>query len=388
MIKYNVVFFVVFLLLQFNVMAIDGWQMKPSIGGVGRHRGLGISIGNKGYIGTGHYNGTGVNISFNDWWEYDPSSNSWTQKANVPTPTYGSVAWGSSTKGYVGGGSIPGGIYYIYNPSTNSWTNSAPCPINASNFDCFVVGGIGYVLSSSEMYAYKPITDSWTQKTPCPINLLTWSCAFEIETSGFVKSGPNFYEYKPSIDIWIQRANFPGVMTSAGTAFSVYGKGYVACGYVGSLANVTSEFWEFNPATNNWTQMADFPGTSRRFLSSFSIGNKGYISIGTNGTNFNDFWQFHYNPLSVDELYFSEDNIKAFPNPVKDYTHIIIEPKVIEYIRGASIQIKSIDGRILDEKEINDTSIFFQRRNEASGVYYYSIVKNGNTIYNGKLLYL
>ncbi len=388
MIKCSTALFVLFLFLQFDAMAVDGWQLKPSIGGEGRHRGLGISIGNRGYLGTGHYNGTGVNLSFNDWWEYDPSSNSWTQKANIPTATYGSVAWGSATKGYVGGGFIPGGIYYIFDPATNTWSNSAPCPINASNFDCFTVGGLGYVLSGTQMYAYNPSTDSWDQKAPCPVTIGTWSCAFEAGNSGFVKTGSNFYEYKPANDTWIARTTFPGVMSAAGTAFSVYGKGYVVCGYVGSLGNVTSEIWEFNPAMNAWVQMADFPGTSRRFLSSFAIGNKGFVALGTNGTNFNDFWQFSYDPLSVEELYLNEHNIKAFPNPVKDHVTVTLEPKIMEAIRGASIQIRSIDGKILDEQEITQTSISFQRGNAQSGIYFYTIVKKGKTVFNGKLLYL
>jgi hypothetical protein len=38
---------------------------------------LTLAIGNKGYVGTGQYAG-----SLADFWEYDPLSNTWTQKAN------------------------------------------------------------------------------------------------------------------------------------------------------------------------------------------------------------------------------------------------------------------------------------------------------------------
>ena len=81
------------------------WTKKANLGGVGRHRGTGIAIGNKGYIGLGHTNGTGVNIDFKDWWQYDPASDSWTQKANFPVLIHGAVSFGTDTKGYVGGGS-------------------------------------------------------------------------------------------------------------------------------------------------------------------------------------------------------------------------------------------------------------------------------------------
>ncbi len=39
-----------------------------------------ISIGDKGYIGTGE-NGT---TSFKDFWENDPATDTWTQKADFP----------------------------------------------------------------------------------------------------------------------------------------------------------------------------------------------------------------------------------------------------------------------------------------------------------------
>ena len=38
---------------------------------------VGFSIGSKGYIGTG-YNGS----LYKDFWEYDPATNAWTQKAD------------------------------------------------------------------------------------------------------------------------------------------------------------------------------------------------------------------------------------------------------------------------------------------------------------------
>jgi N-acetylneuraminic acid mutarotase len=53
------------------------WTQKADFGGIPRADGIGFSIGNKGYMGTG-YTGT----YSTDWWEYDPATNTWTQKAN------------------------------------------------------------------------------------------------------------------------------------------------------------------------------------------------------------------------------------------------------------------------------------------------------------------
>ena len=44
------------------------WTQKLDFGGTARHGAVGFAIGNKGYIGTG-YNGTS---GTKDFWEYNP----------------------------------------------------------------------------------------------------------------------------------------------------------------------------------------------------------------------------------------------------------------------------------------------------------------------------
>jgi len=61
--------FISIFVLLLTSSSFSQWTKKANLGGVGRHRGTGISIGNKGYIGLGHTNGTGVNIDFKDWWQ-------------------------------------------------------------------------------------------------------------------------------------------------------------------------------------------------------------------------------------------------------------------------------------------------------------------------------
>ena len=68
-----------------NQLLADEWFQRADITNFGRHRCAGFAIGNKAYAGIGHMNGTGVNIVYQDWWEFDPASNSWTQKANYPS---------------------------------------------------------------------------------------------------------------------------------------------------------------------------------------------------------------------------------------------------------------------------------------------------------------
>lgn len=58
-----------------NSLAQDTWTQKADFGGGITEAAVGFSIGNKGYMGIG-------GGYTQDFWEYDPDTNSWTQKAN------------------------------------------------------------------------------------------------------------------------------------------------------------------------------------------------------------------------------------------------------------------------------------------------------------------
>src|ERR1035437_10915125 len=80
------------------------WVQKANIGGSAtRDRAVGFSIPNivKGYIGMGSDNG-GI---LNDFWEYNPLNNTWTQKANYPgLGNNGDMGFYIGSKGYICGG--------------------------------------------------------------------------------------------------------------------------------------------------------------------------------------------------------------------------------------------------------------------------------------------
>ena len=108
------------------------WNVKTGYPGVGRHRSSGIGIGNKVYYGLGHVSSGAVNVGYQDWWEFDPATNAWTQKANYAHQSHGAVGFTIGNKGYIVGGSTSknsGTLKYAYfrdtweyNPQTNIWT--------------------------------------------------------------------------------------------------------------------------------------------------------------------------------------------------------------------------------------------------------------------------
>lgn len=384
--KSNFIIYLLLIFIQQPILA-NPWVQKASFGGVGRHRACGIAIGNRGYMGLGHVNGTGVDISYKDWWAYDPASNSWTQKANYPVNNHGAVAFSTDTRGYVGGGSALSSEFYEYNPTTNSWSPIAPCPFSPGDVQVFSIQNKGYVYSGTQFAEYDPSVNSWSLKASVPVNVNTWSSAFSNESSGFVKTGIYFYEYKPAQNVWIPRTPYPGIMAGGGAAFERDGKGYFVCGYYSGLSNVTKEVWEFNPGNNSWTMVDEFPGTSRRFPVAFSVNGKGYFGTGTNGINMNDFWAFDFDPLEIDQLQIDNIVVNVYPNPSNDLVNFQLNNiENLEY-SDLYLNIHTSDGRTILTDQFNSNFKSIERNNIQSGIYFYSIVYKNKIIRNGKINY-
>jgi len=367
-----------------NIIA-SSWIQRADFGSIGRHRAMGISIGNKGYIGLGHYNGTGQNIVLKDWWQYDPSTNSWSQKAdyigNNGNGNYGVLSFGMENFGFVGGGQQgPGNEFYKYDPVNNIWTSVTNTPTSTNDREGFAIGKKGYYMSGNNVYEYNSETDSWSEKNSAPFNISWWNTTFTIDGKGYVKTSSGFWEYKPSIDQWTARANFPGLTTSGAVGFSQNNKGYIVSGYSGSLSYVNSETWEFNPASNTWHPHTEFFGTSRRFAVRFTIGNKAFIGTGTNGTNFNDFWEF--DALANLEEMFDHNKFKCYPNPAKEY--IKFES---ENLNEFDVIIYDINGKMINKKSTIKNKIKFNREDLKAGVYFYCVAFKNEIVYKNKFIF-
>lgn len=368
-----------FLIVIFCAISLGGhaqfWIQKASFGGVGRHRAVGCATENKGYLGLGHVNGTGVDISYKDWWEYDPSSDSWSQKANFPVNDHGATSFVVNDQPCVGGGSALNGEFYTFNPDLNTWTPIASCPFfNPGDTQGFSVNNKGYVYLGTQLAEYDPVTNSWESKATTPMSFGSWTCSFTIEGSGYVKAGNKLYEYKPAHNTWTQRANFPGASSGGSSGFSILQRGFVTCGYVGGLGTVTDQVWSFYPGTNSWQMELEFPGTSRRFPVAFAIHDRGYFGTGTNGINLNDFWQYNptINTSGMEEL--NPFSCSVYPNPTADFLHIRMNENIPPNTYGELLDLngKSVLRLMLSsgENEVDVQSL-------VPGTYVFCVQQNG-----------
>lgn len=74
---------------------------KANFIGIGRSSASGFELNGKGYVGLG-YDGTN---RLKDFYQYDPSTNTWSQKADYAgTARYGAIGFQVGDKAYIGTG--------------------------------------------------------------------------------------------------------------------------------------------------------------------------------------------------------------------------------------------------------------------------------------------
>ncbi len=187
----------------------DSWVQKANFPDTSRINAVSFSIGNKGYIGLGFsYNGSVVLHS--DFWEYNPINNSWNQKANFPgTPRMAAMGIGlNNGKGYVGLGenltaSDSFNDFYEYDPITNTWTTKqsmgsygrCAASVFALNNEIVVVGGYDISSSVTNSYStcvkYNPISDTWINLPNFSGGILVTGVALSFSNTAIVGIGIN-----------------------------------------------------------------------------------------------------------------------------------------------------------------------------------------------------
>jgi N-acetylneuraminic acid mutarotase len=110
---------------------------------------------------------------------YDPVTDSWTTKADVPFAEFSSAAVGAGGFIYViGGGNFNGESPAVqrYDPVTNTWTRVKDLELAVSgkaaaafNGHIFAMGGTGYHVDALRRNdEYDPSADTWTPRSPVP----------------------------------------------------------------------------------------------------------------------------------------------------------------------------------------------------------------------------
>nr|NIP43001.1 DUF2341 domain-containing protein [candidate division Zixibacteria bacterium]NIR65137.1 DUF2341 domain-containing protein [candidate division Zixibacteria bacterium]NIS16576.1 DUF2341 domain-containing protein [candidate division Zixibacteria bacterium]NIS48153.1 DUF2341 domain-containing protein [candidate division Zixibacteria bacterium]NIU16269.1 DUF2341 domain-containing protein [candidate division Zixibacteria bacterium] len=225
---------------------------------------------NKLYVFGGYDRDTNcVKYFLNETLEYDPSTDTWTRLADMPTARWGQIA--VEYNGLIhlfSGAALTGetGAHEIYDPATDTWSTGASVPPNLTGQGLMGIkyGTKIHLFYLEFHYEYDPATDTYTRLANVPTPRTWGTCALVNDSiyviGGFsygTPSGPsNVNEvYDPATDTWTIKAALPvqkyGVTRENPV---INGKIYVTHGRNGAF--YVNNF-VYDPATDTWEQKSD-----------------------------------------------------------------------------------------------------------------------------------
>lgn len=378
------------LLLCGNLFS-QSWNQTMSFPGTPRDDASYFKLGTKHYIGTGREVGFGCT---RDFYAFDENTLTWNASAALPVGKErqyaSSCSW--NDKGYLIGGVDCSGTYqndfWTYDPVTDSWTELNVLPSGGRagmvqfvlNDTMYCVGGKNATGILNEVWAYDFVSQTWIQKNNLPSDGIWRGIAFTFQNKGYVGLGRNnlnnqtginseILKYDSNLDSWSVVPNL-----NWGT------RSYIGHAQTDSLLFLFGGLSETNQILvsterihlNDFSVeiLADFPSIPRKGGVSFLVQNNFYYSTGVStDTRFNETWQLA-NVSALKEI--TSFKVQIFPNPSS--TEITIE--ATEPI--LSIEIIDELGRLQFAEKINNTHFHFSTNLLESGNYFVKIkTKNG-----------
>ncbi len=239
--------------------------------------------------------------------EYNPETDTWIFKSNMPTARFAFAIAVYQNKIYCIGGSTGKGrtgVTEVYDPKTDTWETKEPMPTprselkaNIADGKIYLIGGIidsnadsGFSISALNE-VYDPVIDSWVTKTAIPNGATNYASAVsngKIYFMGGLSETPksNLSQiYNPKEDTWSVGSPSPsGIRDGVAVVTSdidaperIY------------VLGVTWKLWGdespyavkiYDPVTDNWTFGADIP-TVRHYFGVAIVNDLLYVIGGS-----------------------------------------------------------------------------------------------------------
>jgi gliding motility-associated-like protein len=200
---------------------LNTWTQMASPGPTGRAQAVGFAVGGKGYIGTG----LSVNSCFNDLLEYDPVANTWTPKANFPGGFRRDIdraVFVIGNKAYLGTGCDSSRIlvpahhndFWEFDPTLNTWTQKPNFPgpprrgavgFSLCGYGFIGLGTDGTDFSFNDFWMYDTASNSWSAVTPFPGPARWDAASFVVNNNAYIATGTEyspFFMMRLFYDLW------------------------------------------------------------------------------------------------------------------------------------------------------------------------------------------
>ena len=284
------------------------WTKMAVFPASSRNYGLGFTIDKKGYYGFGQKQTKPfVYKTYQDLWEYDPATNSWSQKADFPGPAR-LMAKGFliNNKIFVGFGYVIAASgpnagsndyqtdLYEFDPSTNRWLKKNNALLGRGDL-FFVLKDIMYSVNPEfrTLNKYNAGTDTWfetkwekSEIAPSGSDVsgtfITFSSSDReyIITTTWKKNGivNQLWELDPFNVIWRRKNDLPAGGSDSILVFSAGEKDFAIRG--------SRELLEYDSASDAWISKKNIPAEHKDLYPVFSIGERSY------GFTKFEFWEF------------------------------------------------------------------------------------------------
>lgn len=338
------------------------WTKKAPFPGKLRIGAVGFRIGSKGYIGGGRnfgkpdsvgtskyfggtvkelistgpdtYQVTNITQTYtnangdsllHDFWEYDPGTDSWTQKADIPGTVMGrayGIGFSMNGKGYVGLGydnakievelgditEVILGPYIdsikLVGPPPNAVIETVFRQVLERTVDSVYTDSLDYL---QDLWEYDPSSNTWTQKTDFPGEGRAFANAIALDDKALVGLGlgdsimgamyDDFYTYDPVGNSWARTTDFPASKRFGAGNFGDEFLAYIVGGNDGLNRK---DFYEYNDQSKTWDRLPDLPDSARSLAVSGRAGNLGYIGTGAGPTeSYDNFFTWIIDPRRI-----------------------------------------------------------------------------------------
>lgn len=241
---------------------------------------------------------------------YDPITDRWASKASLPLGLHHVGIGVLGGRLYVIGGYAKSGFtvwnpvatVYAYDPTTDSWTERAPMStargaLSVTEYEgkLYAIGGFDRKANNAQVEVYDPVRNVWSTVAPLPTprdHLATATVAGKIYAIGgrvdgdYSRNLAVTERYDPVTDRWARISDLPTARSGI-TAAVVEGKIYVMGGE--GAVGTFQENEAYDPVRDIWQRMAPMP-TARHGLGSAVVEGRIYVISGgpTPGGSFSD----------------------------------------------------------------------------------------------------
>ncbi len=232
--------------------------------------------------------------------EYDPSTDHWTTKAHMPVGLHHAGIGVAGERLYVIGGYTrlgltlwhPVATVYVYDPVTDTWAERAPMPtprgalsVTEHEGKFYAIGGYDRKANSAAVEVYDPERNTWAVLAPLPTprdHLTTGAVSGKVYAIGGRLNGDYRRNlsvtemYDPVTNLWARAADLPTARSGI-SASEVGGRLYVFGGEGGDGTFRENE--AYDPAHGTWQTMLPMP-TGRHGLGSAVVDGRIHVISG------------------------------------------------------------------------------------------------------------